>query len=64
MVLRYFVHAATADSNALEHRAVVASRDQLALEQVHLREEIDRSSTFEEIVGASEPVIGQNTVQL
>jgi formate hydrogenlyase transcriptional activator len=35
---------------------VVASRDQLALEQVYLREEIDRSSMFEEIVGASEPL--------
>ncbi len=43
-------------ANALEHRAVVASRDQLALEQVYLREEIDRSSMFEEIVGASEPL--------
>ncbi len=43
-------------ANALEHRAVVASRDQLALEQVYLREEIDRSSMFEEIVGSSEPL--------
>jgi formate hydrogenlyase transcriptional activator len=43
-------------ANALEHRAVVASRDQLALERVYLREEIDRSSMFEEIVGSSEPL--------
>jgi formate hydrogenlyase transcriptional activator len=41
-------------ANALEHRAVVASRDQLAHEGVYLREEIDRSSMFEEIVGSSE----------
>jgi transcriptional regulator with GAF, ATPase, and Fis domain len=43
-------------ANALEHRAVVASRDQLAREQVYLKEEIGRSSTFEEIVGSSEPL--------
>ena len=43
-------------ANALEHRDVVVSRDRLALEQVYLREEIDRSSMFEEIVGASEPL--------
>jgi formate hydrogenlyase transcriptional activator len=43
-------------ANALEHRAVVASRDQLARERVYLREEIDRSSMFEEIVGSSEPL--------
>jgi formate hydrogenlyase transcriptional activator len=43
-------------ANALEHSAVVASRDQLAREQVYLREEIDRSSMFEEIVGSSEPL--------
>jgi formate hydrogenlyase transcriptional activator len=43
-------------ANALEHHAVVKSRDQLALEQVYLREEIDRSSMFEEIVGSSEPL--------
>jgi len=43
-------------ANALEHRAVVESRDQLAQEQVYLREELDRSSMFEEIVGTS-PVL-------
>jgi formate hydrogenlyase transcriptional activator len=40
-------------ASALEHRAVIASRDQLAREQIYLREEIDRSSMFEEIVGSS-----------
>jgi formate hydrogenlyase transcriptional activator len=43
-------------ANAMEHRAVVAKRDQLAREQVYLREEIDRSSMFEEIVGSSAPL--------
>ena len=41
-------------ANALEHDAIVASRDQLAREQIYLREEIERSSMFEEIVGSSE----------
>ncbi len=44
----------TAVSNALEHESVVASREQLAREQVYLREEIVRSSMFEEIVGSSQ----------
>ena len=43
-------------ANAIEHGAVVASRDQLTREQVYLREEIDRSSMFEEIVGSSLPL--------
>ncbi len=43
-------------ANALEHEAVVASRDQLERERVYLREEIDRSSMFEEIVGSSKPL--------
>ena len=43
-------------ANAMEHRAVVALRDQLEREQVYLREEIDRSSMFEEIVGSSAPL--------
>jgi formate hydrogenlyase transcriptional activator len=41
-------------ANALEHDAVVASRDQLAREQIYLREEIERTSMFEEIVGSSD----------
>ncbi len=41
-------------ANALEHGAVVASRERLAREQVYLREEIVRSSMFEDIVGSSE----------
>jgi formate hydrogenlyase transcriptional activator len=45
---------AMAVANALEHGAVSAARDQLAREQVYLREEIVRSSMFEEIVGSSE----------
>ena len=45
---------AIAVANALEHAAVAAARDQLAREQVYLREEIERSSMFEEIVGSSE----------
>ena len=45
---------AMAVANALEHGAVAAARDQLAREQVYLREEIERSSMFEEIVGSSE----------
>lgn len=44
---------AAAVANSLEHRALVASRDRLANEQIYLREEIDRSSMFEEIVGTS-----------
>jgi formate hydrogenlyase transcriptional activator len=53
-----FLHAlgnqlAAAVANALEHRALIAARDRLASEQVYLREEIDRSSMFEEIVGTS-----------
>jgi formate hydrogenlyase transcriptional activator len=40
-------------ANALEHNAVVVSRDRLARERVYLREEIERSSMFEEIVGSS-----------
>ena len=40
-------------SNALQHEAVVASSERLAREQVYLREEIMRSSMFEEIVGSS-----------
>jgi formate hydrogenlyase transcriptional activator len=44
---------AVAVANALEHDAVVASRDQLARERIYLREEIERSSMFEEIVGSS-----------
>jgi formate hydrogenlyase transcriptional activator len=43
-------------ANALEHRAAIESRDQLAQEQVYLREELGRSSMFEEIVGTS-PVL-------
>lgn len=45
---------AMAVANALEHGAVAAARDQLAREQVYLREEIERSSMFEEIVGSSQ----------
>ena len=45
---------AVAVANALEHGAVSAARDRLACEQVYLREEIERSSMFEEIVGSSE----------
>jgi formate hydrogenlyase transcriptional activator len=45
---------AIAVANALEHAAVAAARDQLAREQFYLREEIERSSMFEEIVGSSE----------
>jgi formate hydrogenlyase transcriptional activator len=45
---------AVAVANALEHGALSAARDQLAREQVYLREEIERSSMFEEIVGSSE----------
>ena len=41
-------------ANALEHGAVVASRERLAREQVYLREELVRSSMFEEIVGSSD----------
>jgi len=41
-------------ANALEHDAIVASRDQLAREQIYLREEIERTSMFEEIVGSSD----------
>jgi len=44
----------TAVSNALEHAAIVASRERLASEQIYLREEVVRSSLFEEIVGSSE----------
>jgi formate hydrogenlyase transcriptional activator len=44
----------TAVANALEHDAIVALRDQLAREQIYLREEIERTSMFEEIVGSSE----------
>jgi formate hydrogenlyase transcriptional activator len=40
-------------ANALEHDAIVASRDQLVREQIYLREEIERNSMFEEIVGSS-----------
>jgi formate hydrogenlyase transcriptional activator len=40
-------------ANALQHEAVTAARDQLAREQIYLREEIERSSMFEEIVGSS-----------
>ena len=43
-------------ANALEHGALVASREQLAREHEYLREEIDHSSMFEEIVGASAPL--------
>ena len=43
----------TAVSNALVHEAIVASRERLVREQVYLREEIVRSSMFEEIVGSS-----------
>jgi formate hydrogenlyase transcriptional activator len=49
-------------ANALEHDAIVASRDQLAREQIYLREEIERTSMFEEIVGSSDAlrrVLGQ-----
>jgi formate hydrogenlyase transcriptional activator len=45
---------AMAVANALEHGAVAAARDQLACEQVYLREEIEPSLMFEEIVGSSE----------
>jgi formate hydrogenlyase transcriptional activator len=45
---------AMAVANALEHAAVAAARDRLAREQVYLREAIERSSMFEEIVGSSE----------
>jgi formate hydrogenlyase transcriptional activator len=44
----------TAVSNALEHAAIVASRERLASEQIYLREEVVRSSLFEEIVGSSQ----------
>jgi formate hydrogenlyase transcriptional activator len=47
------IQLAIAVANALEHQAVIDSRDKLAREQVYLREEIDRSSMFEEIVGTS-----------
>jgi formate hydrogenlyase transcriptional activator len=53
---------ATAVANAMEHGAVTTARDQLAHEQVYLREEIERTSMFEEIVGSSEAlrkVLGQ-----
>ena len=40
-------------ANALEHAALVAARERLASEQVYLREEVVRSSMFEEIVGSS-----------
>ena len=40
-------------ANALEHTALVAARERLASEQVYLREEVVRSSMFEEIVGSS-----------
>ena len=39
--------------NALEHAALVDARERLASEQVYLREEVVRSSMFEEIVGSS-----------
>ena len=41
-------------ANALEHGALVAARERLANEQVYLREEVVRSSMFEEIVGSSQ----------
>lgn len=41
-------------ANALEHGSIVASRERLARERVYLREEIVRSSMFEEIVGSSD----------
>jgi formate hydrogenlyase transcriptional activator len=44
---------AVAVAKALEHGALIASRDELAREQIYLREEIDLSSMFEEIVGSS-----------
>jgi formate hydrogenlyase transcriptional activator len=44
-------------SNALDHAALVASRERLACEQVYLREEVVRSSMFEEIVGSSQALI-------
>lgn len=40
-------------ANVIEHAALVASRERLASEQVYLREEVVRSSMFEEIVGSS-----------
>ena len=40
-------------ANALEHATLVAAREQLASEQLYLREEVVRSSMFEEIVGSS-----------
>jgi len=40
-------------ANALEHAALVAARERLTSEQVYLREEVVRSSMFEEIVGSS-----------
>jgi formate hydrogenlyase transcriptional activator len=40
-------------ANALEHAALKAVRERLASEQVYLREEVVRSSMFEEIVGSS-----------
>ena len=43
-------------ANALEHAALVASRERLAREQIYLREEVVRSSMFEEIVGSSQPL--------
>ena len=43
-------------ANALEHGAMAAEREQLEREQIYLREEIERSSMFEEIVGSSEPL--------
>jgi formate hydrogenlyase transcriptional activator len=44
-------------ANALDHAALVASRERLACEQVYLREEVVRSSMFEEIVGSSHALI-------
>jgi formate hydrogenlyase transcriptional activator len=44
-------------ANALDHAALVASRERLACEQVYLREEVVRSSMFEEIVGSSQALI-------
>jgi formate hydrogenlyase transcriptional activator len=40
-------------AHALEHASLVAARERLASEQVYLREEVVRSSMFEEIVGSS-----------
>jgi formate hydrogenlyase transcriptional activator len=44
-------------ANALEHAALVTSRERLAREQIYLREEVIRSSMFEEIVGSSQALI-------